>query len=122
MVKDESVHPVVLVLPIAFASLSEKVCLESDGLGLQHLFRFFRQELVQHETAYDGTDNRTAQDAQLCIVQQVCMLGTGIAEGCHEHADCEADAAEHADAGKGFPVGILGHLDDAELDACPREA
>ena len=51
MVKDESVHPVVLVLPIAFASLSEKVCLESDGLGLQHLFRFFRQELVQHETA-----------------------------------------------------------------------
>ena len=45
-----------------------------------------------------------------------------IAQCSHEHADREADAAKHADAGKGLPVGILGHLYDAQFDTQPREA
>ena len=45
-----------------------------------------------------------------------------VAECSHEHADSEADAAQHADAGERRPCGILWHLYYAKLDSEPCEA
>jgi len=49
------------------------------------------------------------------------MFGRGIAQSRHEHAYSKAYSAKHTDARKRFPVGVLGHLHEAQLDAKPRE-
>ena len=75
--------------------------------------------MVEHQATYNGTGYCAAKDAKLGIVEVVCVFGSRVAQGGHEHAYRKADAAKHADTCEGLPVGMLRHLNDAQADAYP---
>ena len=82
----------------------------------------FGQRLAEHQGTDEGGGEGATEDAELGFVEHLsgfCAEVGRIAQGGNEHGDGEADAADHADAGKGLPVATCRHLTDAELDAEP---